>query len=1086
MRSLSLLAGVSALILFAGAARSEEPHLDLIRGLRAAGEPGLAMEYLEKVAAGKPSPELATVLPLERARTRLELALQESEEGKRVSLLAQARSEFDAFLKTNAQHPLAPQANFEIARLIASQAKEQLTRANRQEDAAQQQKGKDQARTLFEEAAKRLEAAGTQLQQSLAKYENPTTPEDRAVAKELSQAALQAQLEQGVNLFLISQTYKANLDKNKAVDRAMKVLQKLADGDSKNPMTWVGRAWLARCEAETQDYPKATEKYDLIAKEKGPHVEQAQRIAAYFRVRMLVSQGVATSQIQSELENWLNRYRAYHNTPEGFGAKFLLAFTLQNQAKSGIVVDEKTNKLKSVTATAENYLVRASALYKDLIDVENEFTERATNQRMLCILGIAFRRARDRDVSKLNTFDECYLIALVELAELNQIAADKNKNEPGGDEVDLEKERKTRHERVIRAIERALTLVKPTDLPKDILDARLLLLFSHLVVGNNHQAAILGEHLARSLTRSSRGANAALYSLQAYVNVMGKTATKQDVEEEDREKELQADRRQIRRLAEFMEKTWPNDGPTDFARYQLANLAGREGNYVEALTAYARVSPNFTNLAYVRNEQAIACFNLMKDEKVAPAVKNQWFQKISAELEKMPDLAAGAADPETAQAYCMAKLQLGHLYLNQKQSAKAEAIAKAMLAQLPKYGILAGTPQETETKYAAQALQIYALYTQVYDLVQAGDHVQAAKVYLPFIDQLKKDKIPADDSAERVRQAIRSLLQLTLRSSVQEGQIPRAQEMLELLKQASAGQGAATGPLVAVLRDVQAQITAMRRKDPNKLKDMVDKFAAFLGDLEKQKDLSSDVKIFLARGYMSLEKADKATALLKSIPPPDAKADDEKKRTYNFVQLSLVRSLRGEARALLPPRKERNDKSKMAPCLAKVDEARKLLAQMIGTPDKKGWAFNSLEVRRENIFILEDMEQYQPALQAWSQMQKPFADKLKQVPANKEEAAIRTAYFEIRFYQYRLVYRSNLQNPNQKVGLERIKGLAENIVKIEKDEYTKDFGGLSVQRLYEEWIESDEIIRKAYKEAGGVALIPADERTASTQTTGNR
>lgn len=1083
MRSIPRLAVTLLLaVLATSAARAEEPHLDLIRGLRAAGEPALAMEYLEKVKAGKPSPALATVLPLEAARTRLELALQESDEGKRVALWAQARSEFEAFLKTNGNHPMAPQANFEIARLIASQAKEQLTRANRQEDAAQQQKGKDQARALFEEAAKRLEAARVQLQQTSGRYPNPATPEERAMARELAQAGQQALLEQGVNLFLMSQTYKANLDKNKAVDRAMKVLQQLAGGDSKNAMTWIGKAWLARCQAETQDFPAAKIAFDAVAKEKGSHVEHAQRLASYFRIRMMLAENATAGQIQAALENWLNRYRSHHNTPEGFGAKFLLAVTFQNMAATGINIDEKTNKLKSVTAAAENYLVRASALYKDLIDVDNEFTERAANRRMSCILGIAFRRARDRDVSKLNTFDECYLIALVELAELNQLAQDGQGTGPG---IDIGAERKKRHAKVITAIERALSLVKPADNAKDVLDARLLVLFSHLVVGNHHQAAILGEHLARSLTRSSRGATAALYALQAYVNVMNRTATRQDIEDDARVQELQADRRQIRRLAQFMEKTWPNDGPTDFARYQLGSLASRDGNYVESLAAYERVTANFANLAYVRNEQGKVCFNLMKDAKTPAAAKKQWFQRVTGVLEKMPDLAVSAGDAESAQAYCMAKLQLGHLYLQQKQPAKADVVAKSVLAQLPKYGILAGTEQADEIKFAAQVLRIYALYTQVYDRVQAGDHIAAAKLYTPLVADLQKNKVPTADSAERVRQALRSLLQLALRSSVQEGQIPRAQEMLKLLEEASKGQGLASGPLVTVLRDVQAQITLMRRKDPNKLKDMIDKFAAFLGELEKRKDLTGDIKVFLAQGYISLDKAEKATALLKSIPPPDAKADEEKKRTYNFVQLSLVRSLRSEARALLPPREKRSKES-MAPCVAKMDEARKLLAQIIGTPQKKGWGFNSLEVRRENIFILEDMEQYAPALQAWNQMQKPFAAKLKPVPETNEEAAFRTAYFEIRFYQYRLVYRSNLKNPNQKIGAERISNLAENIVRLERDPVTKDFGGLAVQRLYEEWIESDEFIRKAYKEAGGAALLPADERPASTKTTGDR
>jgi hypothetical protein len=46
-----------------------------------------------------------------------------------------------------------------------------------------------------------------------------------------------------------------------------------------------------------------------------------------------------------------------------------------------------------------------------------------------------------------------------------------------------------------------------------------------------------------------------------------------------------------------------------------------------------------------------------------------------------------------------------------------------------------------------------------------------------------------------------------------------------------------------------------------------------------------------------------------------------------------------------------------------------------------------------------------------------------------------------------------------------------NIVKVEKDEKTADFGGNEVKRLYRELLEDDELLKKAYVDAGGTALI---------------
>src|SRR5258708_37477121 len=95
MRIISTLLSTAAfsLVVLAGA-RGDEPHLDLIRALRAQGEPGLAMDYIQTKLSNPPE-SIKGILPLEVARTRVELALQESEEGKRFAMLANARAEFE-------------------------------------------------------------------------------------------------------------------------------------------------------------------------------------------------------------------------------------------------------------------------------------------------------------------------------------------------------------------------------------------------------------------------------------------------------------------------------------------------------------------------------------------------------------------------------------------------------------------------------------------------------------------------------------------------------------------------------------------------------------------------------------------------------------------------------------------------------------------------------------------------------------------------------------------------------------------------------------------------------------------------------
>src|SRR5262245_6286069 len=193
---------LAALVLLAAAipAVAEEPHLDMIRGLRAAGEPELAIRYIEEQLPKNLPPQAAQVIALELARTRVEVARAESEEGKRLALFAAARTEFEKFLKANPNHELAPQASFEIARLVAAQGKELVNRARRTEGEARARALKE-AQPQFKAAGAQLKAAGKLLSDQLKALGEPTTPQQKALARDLTQSWLQAQFEEGQNQY---------------------------------------------------------------------------------------------------------------------------------------------------------------------------------------------------------------------------------------------------------------------------------------------------------------------------------------------------------------------------------------------------------------------------------------------------------------------------------------------------------------------------------------------------------------------------------------------------------------------------------------------------------------------------------------------------------------------------------------------------------------------------------------------------------------------------------------------------------------------------------------------------------------------
>jgi hypothetical protein len=573
--------------------------------------------------------------------------------------------------------------------------------------------------------------------------------------------------------------------------------------------------------------------------------------------------------------------------------------------------------------------------------------------------------------------------------------------------------------------------------------------------------------------------------------------------------EARTDRNEVKRMAAFLEATWPDDSATDFARHSLGSLMEKQEQHLEALEAFSRVTPTYMSLASLRHQEGIACYNLMRsdnDPRVTPAVKTKWFERVTNDLEKMPDMAQGA-DPSTALTYCLAKIQLGHLYLQRgtqllkestdaarTQYAKGVKVAADMTAALPKYSTLDGD-KKTEVEYALKALRLYALYGEVFIAVKANDHKGAAELYMPVIDDIKKNGIPEDDVADRYRRALADFCQIAIRSSIQAGDIPRAQDILKVMGKIKTGGNSST-PLLLVLRDVQSQVAEMRKSDPKTLKELIDKFGAFLDELAKQSDLPSDVKISLAQGFSDVEKYTRALEILRAIPKPPpvpkpanaANPTQEEKdkiekaeadwRSYHYVQLLIVRALRGEGRQLMPT--DLKDKAKIKLAYAKLDEAKKLVDEMVGDPKAPGWAYHSMEVRREYIFILEDKKLYRDAMSAWTQMQAPFAKELPEKAKNEKEERIRTAYFEIKFYQIRLVYKSKLGITKDDVRAAEIRKVADQIVKIERDPLTLDMGGAYVKKLFQELIDTEEPLRSGYKAAGGKLLLDDEPQTSRT------
>ena len=178
--------------------------LRLVRALRSAGLVDLAIECLQEL---KSKPGLLTAdeikqVPLELARIHLEQASRETDIARRTSLVSKARLSFEEFIRNNPTDPMAAQANVEIARLYALQAKGQLSRANRIEDETARAMEFARARPDFNAAINRYQGAITNLDNRL-----KTVKPNSSLAIELTNSRAQAELDAAILRYELAGTY---------------------------------------------------------------------------------------------------------------------------------------------------------------------------------------------------------------------------------------------------------------------------------------------------------------------------------------------------------------------------------------------------------------------------------------------------------------------------------------------------------------------------------------------------------------------------------------------------------------------------------------------------------------------------------------------------------------------------------------------------------------------------------------------------------------------------------------------------------------------------------------------------------------
>jgi hypothetical protein len=1005
---------------FVGA--EEPPALEFVRGLRARNYPDLALEYLLKLQQTAP-PEMATQLALEIAKCRLDLAKSEPDAGKRPALYEKARKEFEAFVQKDPKSPEASEAKLEITSIAVLQGKAQLTMALRQQSRDAKFAEAAKARKILEDAAKQLQAAAEELDLRLVKYDDAKTEKEKAEKKALQEAKLRAELEHGITLVNTAQTYlddaktETDLKRGAVIKKAREKLEATAlEAKAKrSPIYWLAEAWVGRCMHLGAEPNKARSKLeDIITKSVAnpiPGRDAGRQLAYHFLILVIpddpkVNPDPMTEQ-RNKAEEFSKRFPNAWNTPEGCAIRYLLA---DNYFKHAAAIKKDADK--------KPWLARAKKLFTELAQTDNDYTDRARAGK----LSVIFAEGGGElgNIAKLKDFEACYVRAQFEDFQKTNDA--KNIKDPEA----LDKKLQERSKHMVEALERGLMLVETKQskaAQTDLDNATAMLVYMYLVTGKNPEAVKLGEKTARNPRPNGMAANVAMYTLQAYSQMLNDPMKLSEDQEE-------LVRRELRDLAKYVVDRWPDELAADLAHHQLGMDLVRVKKFPEAVAELLRVKPTYGGAIHSQYLLAMSALQAETDT-TKPAEKRTYRERALHALKTLPSLPA-QADPVTTQFYVEAKCLLAQQLFTDKQYLEMERITEPLLQQLPKFTL---PNKETAQRLRANltAVDLYAKYGQANTEFAAGHFDKVRAVLDKVVARIKADDLPELKNDPKLRLA---LLGLALRANIQDRKLDKAQEVLTVLQKAAADDPKAGG-LNAILQNLAVEMRAQidelkKKKDKAQLEKLTTGFTAFLSQLRKQqKDPSLEFTILLGRGYASLDKHEEVVKLLEKIQQPKTKPGQEPDKRalalYTTARLLTIRSLRE---------------------LKKYAEARRALQEVLELPGAR----QNLDALKENAHLYEVEGKPGMAAAEWNKLVTQLKKKIT-VPEMKAQ------YFECYFYLTRSYYHYGRGLSGAKRA-STIKKAAGFIVSLE--EAWPDFGGEASKARFMELLNDEDELKKQY------------------------
>jgi hypothetical protein len=1022
---LALVAVVATPLPHAGAqppAGTASP-LDLVKGLRENGMPDLALEYLRELESqpGLPA-DLKAVIPLERAKSQLEAAEDEPDEAARAALVAEATIGFNQFLRNSPNHPRGAEAAIALARLKSIEAKAQLIRSRRidvpREDGPERtaavdrkQKEAAKARPLFLEAAGLFKKGSDKLDDQLKRMDL-----DPASRKALEQEQLDAELARGINTYALGDTYdpdaaaKEKIERGKHLEEARKVFLDLSKKPNSGRAGWVARAWAAECEYALGRPKEGEKEFEAILKAGPPEAEDGRRMVQFFQLRRTYEEAFAGGGDQKKLDEaekltkaWLDAHGANRRArAEATATRYYRARVLQQQAYLLSPPPKDPRQPYKPNTSAELKLKDAERLYRTIRESDNEYTDRATRNRMTVVrqlIGDA-----EKSLAEYKTFEDCQMAAIIQIAKL--LDEEKQMADPawaeaaarratalggggGAESIDWPTVARSvlaaRRLKIVALLERARTLATDKDNPSDVVDVLLQLIYYYELTDQPYEAAILGEYVTRYVKATGgKLSDAGAMSLQAYTISSAKIPPGPDLEATRK-----IDRARAIRLARFIDQKFPNDRSADMARYRLGALLFEDGDLLGAYDALVRVRPGFTGAVYARLYQGAIVARLVTDARytdesspdfIARDRRVAMFRQTVDDLDKLTP-PSPTAEASVVRGYYSARVRMAGLLLLQPRVdpdgwektnpgyKRAQDVADELNKAVRSFAAFVEGDKLTldgwEAKLLAEDVRTRAAFLRATQSLARTDYEEVFKVIGPIITEMTNQgpfaeqvkDVPGDDDrksrvttlADAVDKMRREqIIVIALKTRVRQGNPKGAIDLIGLLRTFGGNIEKNLPVLEQLTRELVAQIRALRREGKaDEAKRLADGFALFLDEVAKEPNLSPALLLYVGQSLVAVEDYPRAVPILQKIPKvrdewlrPDgyAKLEDAQRQETNRYRGACLYLIRAYRGA-----------GQFEPCEAKLKEVLGVgdLMDVLKQQPQAGWAFTSLEFRKE-------------------------------------------------------------------------------------------------------------------------------------------